>query len=909
MKHKTLLLLFLFSLLPSWGWGQTQKKETIQLDQLQGSYEINDPGEYTFTGKYKGTPVIDTNGDPKPVINVAAGLEVTIILDNVTINLSDGCPLSAKDASKVNLLLKERNSLTTDYDYPGIWAPEKTNCGIIINELNGFEGSLEVKGDLNSGNGTPGIGGFYNNSDKKGYIIINGGNINAKGGNGAAIGGALNSSGGIITINGGNINATNETYGAGIGSGENGSESEITINGGTVNATSCVGAGIGLGVNSSGCNITITSGTVTTTSNSGAGIGGGVSSSNSNITITGGIVTATSTNDAGIGNGQSDSSSTFSTGNNGTAFINASSISDPTYKASGANTKGLIFDGKKGAIYGNSYTLTADATIESEQILTITKDQTLTIIGGATLTNNGTIKCDGKINGTIDGDKKVQYAVICNLNYDTLSKEYTEYVVSGGSVPNVNRDFYEFLGWFTQSEDGDKVETITGATTVYAHWEPIPFTIKTPIDDITKTYGAYFTKELTANMFSADISNAGGLKSIELKEPQTLPDGLSFKNSTLSGIPTEVNESGTDITFVVTAGNGISKEAIIKFKVKKAELTITPHQDQKIYQDETPTYTVTVAVNNDQITFEGSLDVANNIVTLGTLALQAPFSNNYSLSFIGDIPIQTLSGNASDVLAILPPPDGENYHEEVTFTAPEGFEIALVSSVTKSDAQLAYNNNFVWDKAGTHEVTYSLRRTAGNKQAYEHSVIVTVGKVSPPDVHPDKPDNTKPVTYKVSLPSVEGIHTNPVADNYDIEAWGSFKFTITIEEGYRMLSLPIVKVNDSKIAFSSRTDTTFTYKIQYIRTPKDISITGIVKDPATANNAIKAPEENIKIINGVAYITVAKPTIFKVVEINGNITIYNLSPGVTPIYNLPKANVLLFSFDGKKAEKIIISNR
>lgn len=875
MKHKILLLLFLFSLLPSWGWGQVAEvKETIELNKLKDSYEINDPGEYTFKGEYKGTPDIDTNGDPKPVINVAAGLDVTIILNDATIELRDECPLSAKDASKVNLLLKGTNTLTTDCNYPGIWAPERTNCGIIINELNGFEGSLEAKGDLETGYGTPGIGGYYNNSDKKGYITINGGNINAKGDVAAAIGGAINSSGGIIIINGGNITATSE-YGAGIGSGENGSESEITINGGTVTATSKSGAGIGDGFYVSG--------------------------------------------------------STFSTGDNGTAFINTSSISDGSYK-NNQTTSGIIFDNNKtGTFYGSSVTLADNVTLASgqsltisnAQTLTIAKGATLTIAQGATLTNNGTIKCDGEINGTIGGDKEVQYAVTYDPNYDTSPKEYIEYIKSGESVPdyNGNRDYYTFAGWFTQSNGGDQVTTITEATTVYAHWEPIDLDPRKFTDIFSSTYGKSFISPINAEMFIDNKEDVGGLKSIVLKSTINdkfkdlhieYSDNKGNLEGNLIGIPIGIpNDHPSTISFIITANNGATADVEMEYTVEKAKLTITPDPDQKIYEDETPAYTVTGIDIVDEIAFEGSLEVSDSKIIQGTLKLQKPFSEYCNINFDDNVEIIILPGNASDVLATLPSSTNNTYTGSVTFTAPEGFEIALVSSVTKSDAQLAYSNSFVWDKAGTHEVTYSLRRTAGNEQVYEHTVTVTIIKESPPIVTPDEPEDITPVVYNVSLPSVEGIHTDPVAGNYEIVAWGSFIFTITIEEGYRMLSLPVVKVNDSEIAFSSRTDTTFTYKIKYIRTPKDISITGIVKDPSpTANNAIKAPDESWKIMNGVAYITVAKPTVFAVVDMYGNtISTHYLAPGITPIYNLPRMKPLLFWFDKKRAGKVIISNR
>ena len=53
---------------------------------------------------------------------------------------------------------------------------------------------------------------------------------------------------------------------------------------------------------------------------------------------------------------------------------------------------------------------------------------------------------------------------------------YNEWGTWGRWLPTPTQDGYEFLGWFTAAEDGDEVmaETVvTGAMTLYAHWEAI----------------------------------------------------------------------------------------------------------------------------------------------------------------------------------------------------------------------------------------------------------------------------------------------------------------------------------------------------------------------------------------------------------------------------------------------------
>lgn len=461
MIHKNLifttLLLFLLPVL-AWGDGETID---LSLPENSEGVTIDNDGTYTFAGTYpsSATPGQDINGTKKAVINVAAGKEVTIILDNVNISLTKAyqCPLSAKDAKKVTVMLKGKNVLSTTHasgQCPGLWAPQGDGNELVIQngETGSVLGLLEAQGaeswpgigisqgttgkiTIESGSVTAyggesgaGIGGS-SGGNYKGVITINGGVISAIGGidddrgGSAGIGGGYGGSGGTIIINDGIVNAKGGATGAGIGGGSDGSGGSITIGGGTISASGGFGgAGIGGGSNAYCGTITITGGIINATQGDyGASIGSGdivdpypdVEGNEKvdygTITIHGGAVYAIDNGDnAGIG-GISNHKPAFSTGISGNAFIVTSSISVVTKES---DWQGIIFKDNDGSIYG-SPTLSTDAVIPEGKTLVINTSQTLTINPGVTLVNIGTISnsSGGTItnNGTILNTKLKEY--------------------------------------------------------------------------------------------------------------------------------------------------------------------------------------------------------------------------------------------------------------------------------------------------------------------------------------------------------------------------------------------------------------------------------------------------------------------------------------------------------------------
>lgn len=273
--------------------------ETGDLKVTGGAYGIDyiyDSSANTLTFKTNGNYTVTGDKITTEQIVVDAGLTMNLTIKDVMCHPDSGAGMSIDGTSTVTLMLQGENEFVSrDGNNAGIEFNNATTGSLTIDGL----GSLLAK-CITYG---AGIGGGKNGSAKN--ITINGGVIDAKGGDyGAGIGGGRDGEANAITIKGGTITATAGSHGgAGIGGGLSGAGTDITISGGTVIAKGNEGgAGIGGGPSGAGTDITISGGKVTATGD-GAGIGGGISRNGTNIKISGGTVTAKSSDGAGIGGG------------------------------------------------------------------------------------------------------------------------------------------------------------------------------------------------------------------------------------------------------------------------------------------------------------------------------------------------------------------------------------------------------------------------------------------------------------------------------------------------------------------------------------------------------------------------------------------------------------------------------
>ncbi len=97
-----------------------------------------------------------------------------------------------------------------------------------------------------------------------------------------------------------------------------------------------------------------------------------------------------------------------------------------------------------------------------------------------------------------------------------------------------------------------------------------------------------------------------------------------------------------------------------------------------------------------------------------------------------------------------------------------------------------------------------------------------------------EPDPVPSVYHTVTIPVVEGAATDPVAGDYDIEAWSSFHFYLTLDKDYDQ-SEPVVTTDRGETIQPRSSDGA--YIVKYVRSDVKITIDGVVKNSDPVANA------------------------------------------------------------------------
>ena len=117
-----------------------------------------------------------------------------------------------------------------------------------------------------------------------------------------------------------------------------------------------------------------------------------------------------------------------------------------------------------------------------------------------------------------------------------------------------------------------------------------------------------------------------------------------------------------------------------------------------------------------------------------------------------------------------------------------------------------------------------------------------------------KPD---PIYYTVTIPAVEGATTDPVAGEYQVESWSSFRFYLTLDSDYNQ-SEPVVTTDRGETLIPRTSDGA--YIVKYVHDDVAISIDGIVKNPdPVANEELQTEGIRIYAANGYLHIHTSKP--------------------------------------------------
>lgn len=767
----SLLLIMLF--LPAAAWGEMQ---TQSLNISNGSiiitptgYKIGNGTKTSFSGNYSITQSSPSSATSNTITITtdenkgSTHYSGTITLDNVNIETTQEnvVPFHADKAGQITLLLKGENKLTNSYSSngnsnPSLATPWGNGCGITIADDPADQaiGTLTAKGSKRS----PGIGIIYQgllNFAPGSYITINSGIITAAGGENADYGGAgIGTSwgnsdftyGGTITINGGVVTATGGKYGAGIGGGMYMNGGTIIINGGTIIA-----------------------------------IGGENSPS-------------------GIGSGSGNNhKSTFSTGDNGHAFIIANKgITGTTQKD---NWKGVVFENKSGRIYGKNVGITTDATIPDGYTLTVGSGEVLAIDGckltvasGGTLTNNG-----GKIitlnGGSIDGYNgdviSSGYFITYHANCGDTEQTITNYAGGTTTLPDdlFTRPYYTFKGWYTDQTDetSGAITQTTDAKTLYAHWTLNTFSLKT-LTAPTLIYGTTM-ESINLSLLLSDnaVTNCGNITF----SASNLPNGLTCSNEgVISGTPTAAsNGSGKSVTVTATAANTSTATQTVTFTVGKATPNLSvnaPSFENSTYdgnakeasatvtgisgESASLTATLTYYVGGDTNTQttaanSGASGDGQTPVNAGTYTVKASFAGNDNYEAATD-QTQTFT-IAPKTLTVTPGSNQFVYADETNTLAPDyGYSGNVAEQTPAFSGKLAWGGSVI--TKGDLALADGDGFRAGN---YTLSVVENVGYTS----------HSENLSDAVASPSTEAGHEGS-------NGWSTATVTLTAPENFKIRS-------------------------------------------------------------------------------------------------------------------------
>lgn len=166
----------------------------------------------------------------------------------------------------------------------------------------------------------------------------------------------------------------------------------------------------------------------------------------------------------------------------------------------------------------------------------------------------------------------------------------------------------------------------------------------------------------------------------------------------------------------------------------------------------------------------------------------------------------------------------------------------VVTRAMKLDTEpeaVTYTNSYseALNAPGTYEYRCRIKReVTGTTVSTTLSVygMVTVESKAKPDPEPDPTPTVD--SYTITLPSVVGATTDPVAGDYTVEEGSSFSFTLTLDAGYSQ-SVPVVKAGNKTL----QPDADGRYTLADVSRDLTISITGITPDLPTSNANIDMP--------------------------------------------------------------------
>ena len=906
----------------------------------------------TLTKDYSGCKL---NGD----ITIASGKYTNCELNN-KITVKDGSFTSCKFNGDIILYKGSSDSYTTMDGqkctiYDGDWTFQPDNYIPAIHSANVFiyGGTVSASG----GRGCAGIGG---NDTQSGHLVtIYGGYVKAGGHYGAGIGGgdgySWGGNGGTTIIYGGTIEVNSAGGDYGIGGGRNSNNHGITkIYGGTIKGsiggqpTNGEGSNVYKGILSNIENVTAVS-----VDNKPYYIDKNHSGNDNKLYLymTGAdhtvavrtsenkIVTYTATYTSGSveNNGNSNGYFTFSEGTEITPNKESVIAFEAENITTAYNKEDNALEVKLTITITEQTITTRSAAMNSVQ-LALSDGTTTYYSDRQTVTDSGEYTFTFDTKGLGVGE----YTLTANYGGSTASKVATEQTTkltieqAEGSKASDYKEPTDLKATYGQT---------LADVTLPAGWAwNAPETSVGNVSSSPSSFAATFTPADTKNYKTVSKNLPVTVNKAKASDPGTpavlSPSPITY-GAKLSDITITNGWEWVDETIVPTVSNS-------GYQVSFSITDYTNYDWSKINGYDSNTHrvirTVSVTVSRADLKADNFTFAAPTDLVYDGQEKAATVTANDGLTGIGTITVKYYKEGATEpsdpvdagtYTVKIDVAQGDNYNAVTDLTATDWMFTIIPKSYTVAIASPIANGTVSADKtqaiegetvtltvtpaAGYERETLSYTTDDGRTEAITGTTFVmpadnvtvtatfkaaSVPPVDPPvnpPVDPD-PDEPAPVHYTVTLPAIEGATTDPAAGSYEVESWGSFSFLLTLDEGYRTDSHPVVTARGETLTPNASTGK---YTIQHVRSDITVEITGIVKDVATGNETL-SDGFHITTSGRLLLVTVPRATRLYLTDTSGRLILSRLLPaGDTRIDDLA-AGVYLLTLEGEKTKKIII---
>lgn len=273
--------------------------------------------------------------------------------------------------------------------------------------------------------------------------------------------------------------------------------------------------------------------------------------------------------------------------------------------------------------------------------------------------------------------------------------------------------------------------------------------------------------------------------------------------------------------------------------------------------------------------------------------------------------VTKVTGNASlDLSAGDAMPSDQTATGQVTLTAKpavaEGADVSYQWQKQENGSWTDVSNPYTRAAvAGSPDFTTSISGTYRCRITVEKgsvsTTLLTLPATATVNSTPD-PD-PEPTYYTVTLPSVEGAATDPVAGSYDVESSDNFRFYLTLDADYNQ-SVPIVTTSRGETITPRTSDGA--YIVKYVHSDLVISISGIAKNPPPVANAEIQSGTRIFTRDGSLFITTDRPARAQVFALTGQlIRSLSLPAGTTHVDPLTDGIYIVRLSDGT-VQKVVV---